>query len=174
MPGDRLELHVKKLKKRGNIWRFACEAIVDGAKVAEAEISAMMSPQAVIAAMMRQTFIHPMRRVEPGAELGDGVRIGPFCHVGADAVLGDGVELSAMSSIIGATTIGDGCKIYPRPRSARPPQNIKHKGGRTTLTIGGNCIDPRRRHHACRHRHQPRRDDGRRQRQFPGLFAYRA
>jgi 3-hydroxyacyl-[acyl-carrier-protein] dehydratase len=44
MPGDRLHIHVKKLKKRGNIWRFACEAMVDGAKAAEAEISAMMSP----------------------------------------------------------------------------------------------------------------------------------
>jgi 3-hydroxyacyl-[acyl-carrier-protein] dehydratase len=44
VPGDRLEIHVKKQKKRGNIWRFACEAMVDGAKVAEAEISAMMSP----------------------------------------------------------------------------------------------------------------------------------
>src|SRR5918995_4739653 len=46
VPGDRLEIHVKKLKKRGNIWRFACEAMVDGAKAAEAEISAMMSPPA--------------------------------------------------------------------------------------------------------------------------------
>ena len=46
VPGDRLELHVKKVKQRGNIWRFACEGIVDGAKVAEAEISAMMSPKA--------------------------------------------------------------------------------------------------------------------------------
>jgi len=46
VPGDRLHIHVKKLKKRGNIWRFACEAMVDGAKAAEAEISAMMSPPA--------------------------------------------------------------------------------------------------------------------------------
>ncbi|TWG59493.1 MULTISPECIES: 3-hydroxyacyl-ACP dehydratase FabZ [unclassified Aminobacter] len=45
VPGDRLEIHVKKLKQRGNIWRFACEAIVEGNKVAEAEISAMMSPK---------------------------------------------------------------------------------------------------------------------------------
>ncbi|MGB3388832.1 MAG: 3-hydroxyacyl-ACP dehydratase FabZ [Pseudaminobacter sp.] len=44
VPGDRLHIHVNKLKKRGNIWRFACEALVDGAKAAEAEISAMMSP----------------------------------------------------------------------------------------------------------------------------------
>lgn len=45
VPGDRLEIHVRKTKKRGNIWRFECEAMVDGAKVAEAEISAMISPK---------------------------------------------------------------------------------------------------------------------------------
>ena len=45
VPGDRLELHVKKLKKRGNIWRFQCEGIVAGSKVAEAEISALMTPK---------------------------------------------------------------------------------------------------------------------------------
>ena len=43
VPGDRLEIHVQKQKQRGNIWKFACEAKVDGAKVAEATISAMMS-----------------------------------------------------------------------------------------------------------------------------------
>lgn len=43
VPGDRLEIHVLKQKQRGNIWRFACEAKVDGGKVAEAVISAMMS-----------------------------------------------------------------------------------------------------------------------------------
>ncbi|MBK8456814.1 MAG: 3-hydroxyacyl-ACP dehydratase FabZ [Phyllobacteriaceae bacterium] len=45
VPGDRLEIHVNKLKKRGSIWRFACEAKVDGVLVAEAVISAMMSPK---------------------------------------------------------------------------------------------------------------------------------
>ena len=42
VPGDQLMLHVRKLKKRGNLLKFACEGIVDGAKVAEAEIQAMM------------------------------------------------------------------------------------------------------------------------------------
>ena len=41
VPGDRLELHVNLLKQRGTIQRYACEAKVDGARVAEAEISAM-------------------------------------------------------------------------------------------------------------------------------------
>jgi 3-hydroxyacyl-[acyl-carrier-protein] dehydratase len=42
VPGDQLRIHVKKLKKRGNLLKFACEAMVDDAKVAEAEIQAMM------------------------------------------------------------------------------------------------------------------------------------
>lgn len=44
VPGDRLELRVVKEKQRGNIWRFACEARVDDVKVAEAVVSAMMTP----------------------------------------------------------------------------------------------------------------------------------
>jgi 3-hydroxyacyl-[acyl-carrier-protein] dehydratase len=43
VPGDRLEIKVKKIKKRGNIVRFACEAFVEGAMVAEAEIQAMLA-----------------------------------------------------------------------------------------------------------------------------------
>jgi 3-hydroxyacyl-[acyl-carrier-protein] dehydratase len=43
IPGDRLEIHVRKVKNRGNIWRFSCEAMVDGGKVAEAQISAMLT-----------------------------------------------------------------------------------------------------------------------------------
>lgn len=41
-PGDRLELHVNKTKQRGAIFKFDCEAIVEGQKVAEAKIGAMM------------------------------------------------------------------------------------------------------------------------------------
>jgi len=41
-PGDQVHFHVKKIKKRSNIWKFEAIAKVDGAKVAEAEISAML------------------------------------------------------------------------------------------------------------------------------------
>ena len=41
VPGDRLELHVTLERERGNIQKYACVAKVDGAKVAEAEVSAM-------------------------------------------------------------------------------------------------------------------------------------
>lgn len=42
VPGDQLHLHVKKIKQRGNISKFECVAKVDGVKVAEAEVAAMV------------------------------------------------------------------------------------------------------------------------------------
>ena len=42
VPGDQVENHVKKLKQRGTIWKFHCEAIVDGVKAAEADVGAML------------------------------------------------------------------------------------------------------------------------------------
>ncbi|WP_439815918.1 3-hydroxyacyl-ACP dehydratase FabZ [Zavarzinia sp. CC-PAN008] len=41
-PGDSMRIHVKKDRHRGNVWRFACEAKVDGVLVAEAEVTAMI------------------------------------------------------------------------------------------------------------------------------------
>ena len=40
-----LEYHVRKVKNRGNLWRFQSEAKVAGVKVAEADISAMLVGQ---------------------------------------------------------------------------------------------------------------------------------
>ena len=42
IPGDRVEYHMTKLRNRKNIWWFSGKAMVDGTKVAEAEISAML------------------------------------------------------------------------------------------------------------------------------------
>ena len=43
LPGDQLHYHVKKIRNRGRVWRFFGEAKVNGATVAEAEISAMLA-----------------------------------------------------------------------------------------------------------------------------------
>jgi 3-hydroxyacyl-[acyl-carrier-protein] dehydratase len=42
LPGDQLLYHVRKIRSRGRAWRFFGEAKVNGAVVAEAEISAMI------------------------------------------------------------------------------------------------------------------------------------
>ena len=89
---------------------------------------------------MAETFIHPTAIVEKGAKLGAGVKIGPFCHVSAESVLGDNVELLGHVTILGATTLGPGCQVHPTAVIGGTPQNYKHKGGPTTLTVGSNCV----------------------------------
>lgn len=42
VPGDRVEYHVVKQKQRANIWKFHCDAKVDGVLVAEADVGAMI------------------------------------------------------------------------------------------------------------------------------------
>jgi UDP-N-acetylglucosamine acyltransferase len=85
------------------------------------------------------TTIHPLALVEPGAQLGEGVVVGPFCHVGAEVVIGDRTQLVSHVSITGATSLGADCTVWPQAVLGAPPQNKAHKGGRTTLTIGRNC-----------------------------------
>lgn len=46
VPGDRLEIRVTKIKRRGNLSKYACVASVDGVKVAEAEVTAMIVNEA--------------------------------------------------------------------------------------------------------------------------------
>jgi len=46
LPGDQLHYHVRKIRNRGRVWRFAGEAKVDGQVAAEAEISAMLADTA--------------------------------------------------------------------------------------------------------------------------------
>jgi len=46
LPGDQLHYHVRKIRNRGRVWRFAGDARVSGQVVAEAEISAMLADTA--------------------------------------------------------------------------------------------------------------------------------
>jgi len=43
VPGDQLRLHVEKMKARGAVVRFRCWGEVEGDKVAEAEVTAMIN-----------------------------------------------------------------------------------------------------------------------------------
>lgn len=43
VPGDQVEYHLRLMQKRRNVYRYAGEARVDGAKVAEAEMTAMVT-----------------------------------------------------------------------------------------------------------------------------------
>lgn len=84
--------------------------------------------------------VHPAAFVEDGAQLGAGVLIGPFCHVGAGVVLGDGVRLLSHAVVVGSTTIGARTRIFPFASIGHEPQDLKYSGEASTLTIGADCL----------------------------------
>ena len=72
--------------------------------------------------------IHPSAIVDPQARLGEGVRIGPYCMVGADVVLGDGCELISHVVVAGRTTIGPRTRLFPFASIGHQPQDLKFHG----------------------------------------------
>ena len=99
--------------------------------------------------MSLSTYIHPTAIIEPGAEFGQGVKIGPFCTVGKDVVLGDGVELVSHVAIDGRTRLEEGVKLFPFCTVGLAPQDLKYKGEETETVIGART---QIREHASIHR----------------------
>ncbi len=84
--------------------------------------------------------IHPSAIVEPSAQLGEDVLIGPYCCVGPEVQLGDGVHLLSHAVVAGRTSIGPGCQIYPFASVGHQPQDLKFHGEKSRLEIGANNV----------------------------------
>jgi len=80
--------------------------------------------------------IHPTAIIAAGAELGEGVTVGPYCCVGANVVLEDGVLLRSHVVVEGRTRIGANTKIFPFASIGHIPQDLKYKGEPSELVIG--------------------------------------
>ncbi|MEM7242078.1 MAG: acyl-ACP--UDP-N-acetylglucosamine O-acyltransferase [Pseudomonadota bacterium] len=80
--------------------------------------------------------IHPSSVIEDGATIESGVKIGPFCHVGADVTLHEGVQLISHVAVAGWTEIGEETRIFPFASIGHIPQDLKFSGEKTKLEIG--------------------------------------
>lgn len=98
------------------------------------------------------TNIHPSAIVEDGAQIGDDVTIGAFCHIGAEAKIGAGCQIHTNVVVSGDSEIGPGCQIYPFSVIGGPPQDFKYDGTPTKLVIGGGTLI---REHVTIHRGTP-------------------
>ncbi|MDA8432518.1 MAG: acyl-ACP--UDP-N-acetylglucosamine O-acyltransferase [Nitrospiraceae bacterium] len=87
-----------------------------------------------------KTRIHPTAIVDPKAEIGANVEIGPFCMVKAGVEIKRGARLLSNVVVEGATVIGEDCVIYPFSSIGFPPQDLKYKGEDTRLVIGNGTI----------------------------------
>ena len=80
--------------------------------------------------------ISPLAYIEEGAQIGENVKIGPFCCVYNDTMIGDGTILENNVTIFPGARIGKNVHIFPGACIATVPQDLKFKGEYTTVEIG--------------------------------------
>ena len=81
-------------------------------------------------------MIHTTAVVDPGAELADGVAVGPYSIIGANVVIDSGTRIGPHVVINGPTTIGKDNTIYQFASIGDAPQDKKYNGEPTRLEIG--------------------------------------
>lgn len=86
------------------------------------------------------TTIHPTAIVDPRAELGADVEIGPYCVIDGPVVVGDRTRLISHVCLQARTTLGEDCVLHPFVVLGHPPQDLKYKGEDTALTIGARTV----------------------------------
>lgn len=84
------------------------------------------------------TTVDPTARVEKGAELGDGVVVGPWCRVGPHVRLDDGCVLDSSVVLDGHTRIGPRCRFHHGAVVGTSPQDLKYRGEPTELHVGSD------------------------------------
>jgi UDP-N-acetylglucosamine acyltransferase len=83
---------------------------------------------------------HPTAVVGEGADLGEGVIIGPYAIVGDNVKIGPGTQVEAHAVVEEHTTIGAGCRIFPHACLGTIPQDQKFRGEVSYLEIGDRNV----------------------------------
>jgi UDP-N-acetylglucosamine acyltransferase len=84
-------------------------------------------------------MIHETAIIDPGAELGKDVDIGPFTTIEADVNIGDGTVIGPNVSIRPYTSIGPHCNVHAGAVLGGIPQDVDFKGDISFVSIGANC-----------------------------------
>jgi UDP-N-acetylglucosamine acyltransferase len=82
------------------------------------------------------TQIHPTAVIEAGAELGADVEIGAYSIVGPHVRIGDRTRIMPHVYLDGHTTLGAECTVFPFASIGSQTQDLKFKGGQTSVEIG--------------------------------------
>ncbi len=86
------------------------------------------------------TSIHPTAVIDPGAEIGEDVSIGPYSIIGKNVKIGDGCRIASSVLIEGYTEIGRNNQIFHGASIGTIPQDLKYKGAKSFVRIGDNNI----------------------------------
>jgi UDP-N-acetylglucosamine acyltransferase len=85
-------------------------------------------------------MIHPQALVDPGAELGRDVHVGPFSVIGSGVIVGDETWIGPHVVLNGPTRIGRANRIFQFSSIGEVPQHIGFRGESTRLEIGDSNV----------------------------------
>ena len=85
-------------------------------------------------------MIHPTAILEPGAQLGVDVRIGPYAYVAATVRLGDGCVLGPHAVVLEHTTLGARCRVHSGAVLGDLPQDLSFKNEPSFVVTGDDCV----------------------------------
>ena len=85
-------------------------------------------------------MIHRSALVDPTAQLGEDVSVGPFTILGPNVVIGDRCQIAAHVVIERNTRLGKGIRIGYGSVLGADPQDLKYKGEETWVEIGDGTI----------------------------------
>jgi UDP-N-acetylglucosamine acyltransferase len=84
--------------------------------------------------------IHRTALIDPTAELGADVSVGPYCVIGPKVTVGERSSIAGHSVIERNTRVGEGVKIGYGTIIGNDPQDLKYKGEETWVEIGNATI----------------------------------
>ena len=87
-----------------------------------------------------KTHVHETALVDPDAELGVGVVVGPWAIIGPRVQVGDGTEVGPRVLIERDTVVGEDCRLANGAVLGTDPQDLKYQGERTTLHVGDRTV----------------------------------
>ena len=85
-------------------------------------------------------MIHPTAIIDPEAEIGEGVDVGPYSVIEKGVSIDEGTKIGPHVVIREGTQIGKGCQIFQFASIGEAPQFLGYKGEKTFLQIGDQNI----------------------------------
>jgi UDP-N-acetylglucosamine acyltransferase len=86
------------------------------------------------------SLIHPSAIVDPGAELDEGVEVGPFSIIGPGVRIGRGTQVGPHAVVRGPSDIGRDNRIFQFASVGEDPQDKKYGGEATRLAMGDRNV----------------------------------
>ena len=85
-------------------------------------------------------MIDPSAKIDPTAELAEGVSVGPWSIIGPNVKIGAGTQVGSHVIVRSNTEIGEGNRIFQFASVGEDPADKKFAGEETWLRIGDNNI----------------------------------